>query len=361
MPIQIDKKLELLADSLVPQAFQLESPQFYEFIKAFLVNIQDVQDSINGNFLDTIDVTKIKNEEINRIYVQTYLSMLNLEDEENISGVVELIQVSKELSMLKGTQLLYTLLVRLLVYVLPEIGSQYNTLLQQYNEATGEEKALLEEQLNQLRINNFDRGYIEYGEFFDGGGNLVPFQYSIVTDFESEVFFKYIYPFAHPAGWLITFTNLFKYFVVENISLGCTFRAFDTFVFLAPLMDGSSTMGNTGKEYPTSAYARADMGPDTEYANILDKLTTDTNLVVEGGRVYYEWDNMSDPLNIVGNTTTEGELQYQILTPTDENPIVQGGSYTNTIGVSKGNGGFMISDNQNISYKVIIDDKNETI
>lgn len=356
MEIVLKRKLQQLTDSLVPDAFKQESPQFYSLIEAFLINIQEVQESINNNFLDLLDVNKVKNEEINRIYVQSYLSMMNLEDESNINGVVDLIRVSKEISMLKGTQLLYSILVKLLVYVLPEIGTQYNVLKAQYDEATGEEKVQLEEQLQRLRLNNFDQGYIEYEEFFTGG-NLIPFQYGITTDFEREVFFKYIYPFSHPAGWLITFTNLFKLFVEDNISRICTMRLYDTFIFLAPPLDGSTTGNNSNNEYPNSAYERADLGADTEYANIASKMLSTSNLVVENGRVYYEWDDMTNPYTIVGESSTEGELQYQILTPTTENPILRGGSYTNTIGVGAGNGSIMINDNQNITYKVIVDDK----
>ena len=103
------QKLELLADSLVPNNLKTTSPQFYGLVKSFLRNIENVQSSINNNFLDTIDISKIKNSDILRIYMDTYVAQLNFDDDVDVSILNDVAKVSKDISTRKGTILLYSI------------------------------------------------------------------------------------------------------------------------------------------------------------------------------------------------------------------------------------------------------------
>lgn len=334
--IILENKLEYLADALIPESFRQNAPQFYELIKAFLINIQNVQDSINNNFLDTIDLTKIKNDEIKKIYINTFLAMMNLEDEQEIDGLVDLVRVNKELSELKGTALLYTLLSKLLVYVLPNIGTQYNTLYAEYLEATGAAKVTLELQLEALRQANLDSGNMDISNLYDEFGDVVPFNYSIITDFDTTSFYKYIYEFAHPSGWLLDFSNAIYQLINETIEKYEHITIFDSV------------------DYSATELADPILGADIDLATISNNIVNTDRLYIDGVYVKYRYHDWIG--EVILGTTTKYNINAEQRTPPDIGMTYDAGGYlADTTGIASANGALDAGTGM-ITYQSFVND-----
>jgi len=336
--IKKSNKLEYLANTLVPDVIKNNSPQYYELVKAFLVNLESVQTSINMNFLDCIDFEKINNNEIKQIYIDTYLGQLDLKDEDNIESLGDLILVSKDLSVKKGTAIVYNLLINMLYYILPDIDNTFNTLLTEFNDPNTSEqrKAELEIIINEIKATGNIAGNIEVIENTDNEGNTIPFSYQVKSEIKEEVFEKYIKRFAHPAGWELEFTQAIIEYIFDTYTAKESVVIFDAFEY--PFIDGSGDFdgNNTSLIYPNNYYEDALLGLEADYNTIASKLLDSSKLYIQDGNVYYRFDNLNNPYTVQGSIT-EGS-QAIIKTPTITGIKPTGGSYTTTEEISYGNG-----------------------
>jgi len=351
--------LEDLADDLVPNHFIENAPQFYGLIKSFLRNLQEVQESIDSNFLDTIDYERIKNSDYKKIYLDSYLAMFNLSEVNNYESLGEMIKVSKNLGEMKGTALIFAILMKMLIFIVPTIGNTYNQLLLQYNTTTDEiEKAQLEKQLDTLKFSYQESGSVIYEEYFDVDENLIPFKYKIYADITPELYTKYIRNFAHPAGWEDTFIPVYVSFLSDMFEIEYEgFSIFDMFSFPYVEVDGVWKPMGTSLQYPTDYYQRADIGPEASYASLIAKIVNIDNVIIDAGRVYYTWNVMSNPPTIIG-TTGKGNTSAVLETPTVENFDMTYGAYSaDTTNIGTANG-CLTAGSFHIGYEIKADDKN---
>lgn len=354
------QKLEDLIDDLVPEHFIQNAPQFYELIKAFLQNIEDVQSSLNSNFLDTIDYKKIKNTDFKKVYLETYLAMFNLGDAPNTESLADMIKVSKQLGELKGTQLLFKILLRLLSFVVPNLGNTYNQLLLQYEAETDLIiKAQLEKQLNELKLSSLQSGSIIYDEYLDGNGDLIPFKYRITADITKEVYENYIRSFAHPSGWIDEFVSAYINIFTETINgIQGAFTLFDMFTYPFVIADGQQTaQANAVNTYPTSYYQPAELGLEADYTTISSKFTDTSKLYIDTGKVYYQWDDMSSATIITGEINTYIDATMTSVIKTDFQPTA-GGYAADTTNIGTANGS-LTAGNGYLCYQIIANNKDE--
>ena len=379
------KKLELLADTLVPSNLKSASPQFYGLVKSFLRNIESVQSSINNNFIDTIDITKIKNNDILKIYMDTYTAQLNFDDDVDVSILNDVAKVSKDISTRKGTILLYSILTKLLIYLLPNIGASYSLKIEQLKSATDEGTIkALEEEIEVLKINNYDLGYLQYYnlnadgvtyQIFDEDSNnnedITPFKYKIETDYEESIFNKYFKPFCHPLGWELEFISVINVLFLDKAEIYAQMTIYDCFV-LPPFDVGSDVyvsedgIGNIVK-YPFTIYDDAilDNNPDNLY--IYQSIVSDVgSVVVENDKVVYKFKNFSTeqpygstqtvPLkNKVGSYEDINALDYYLQSPDTGGLALVGQEYRYNNKISNWNGGVITNNGNNlVVYKEVI-------
>lgn len=301
MNFEINKKLELLGETLVPQYIQDNAPQFYQLILAFLRNLQQVQDSINSNFLDTIDVTKIKNDEIIRIYMDTYMSQISLDEDTYPKYLKDLILVSKDLSTKKGTIQLYKIMLRLAVYLIENVKNQYQILEEKYNNETNlESKKILKEELDLLKINNYKNGIFEYYQYdrdnveylFDPlsatNEELTPFKYHIKSDITKSIFEKYVKPFCHPIGWVVDFTQVLYTFIEDYLDIYCRFNITIYKKVPTPKVGKGYVAGNINKNYLENFDNKVFLGGLPFYDYYKSIVTDTSRLFVENNIVYYD-------------------------------------------------------------------------
>lgn len=383
------RKLINLADALVPINFRENTPQFYELVKAFLANIQSVQNSINNNFLDTIDVNKIRNEDITRIYLDTYCAQFHFDSDVSAQSLNQLIRVSKDLSTKKGTSMIYSILTKLLVYLLPGIGTTYTIKLNEYNDATDEiVKAELEVELRALEESFKDYGIVQYYDFNSITGepqlpednwdeNIIPFRYRIETDYERYVFEKYFKPFCHPLGFEIEFvTNIYRY-SIDSANLYCNFRLWDCFILPeVEISDDGNYISQDGinieTKYPFNYIKPVVLG-DYDYMDFLElqsKVSNPNSLDVIDNKIVYTFQNfgLEEPyvkgdvnakLRIpIGEYSDNNKLDYYLQSPRTDNLLLVGQKYLTNNKISSINGGTVTNNGNNVVvYKQIISNK----
>lgn len=385
----LEQKLIDLADSLVPINIKEQSPQFYDLVKAFLANIEDVQSSINNRFLDVIDVTKIKNEEILRLYLDTYSAQFGFDEDIDPVTLTNVIRVSKELSTRKGTRLIYFILTKLLIYLLPQIGTTYSEKLKEYNETTDEiAKAELELELEVLRINNWDLGILNYYHYnatsglaqeFDSTNpeneNIIPFRYRIESDYEESIFNKYFKPFCHPLGWELDFLTIIYRFLVDTANLSSNFYLYDCFVL--PTINvgdevyvSEDSKGNIIK-YPFTIYPDVILDTYTEenLLNYISKVVNVNALSIKDNNIIYKFNNFNTEMpytdinnaslrDKIGSYTNPNDLDYVLKAPSDGSLALVGQQYFYNNNISNWNGGVITNNNSNtVVYQQIISNR----
>ncbi len=390
--IQLDKQLIDLADSLIPNQIKVNSPQFYNLLVAFMANVQDVQDSINQNFLNTIDVSKINNNEIIRIYLDTYLAQMNLTDVPNPEALVDMLRVSKDLTQKKGTILIYNILLKLLVYLIPSIGTAYSEIINQLKTETDPEAILdLEATLEQLRNDNNDEGFLEYFNFNRDSGlkqtfdplsdqneNIIPFRYRLESDLEEEIFERYFKPFCHPIGWSLEFVTVINRTVSDSLSLGFTFNIFDCIVLpKTQANDGirANTEYDSEVKYPLNKLNDFILATDTDenYAEILTKVVNIDNVIRDGTNITYLHENFNTELPYLNDgvidTTVDRQqnigsfndldrLNYYIRQPSTGSMTTGNSIYRANNDIAGGNGGLFSNLNSNtVMYRKYIDNR----
>lgn len=285
--IQLQKKLSDLADILVPETFRNEAPQYYDLIKAFLANVQKPQDSLNMSLLDYIDVNKITEEDITDIYFKTYLATLNITEDENTLYGKDLLRLSKDLSMKKGTISLYFILINLLTYLLPSISNYYFDLLNllETGNLTAEERANIENDLADLReAGLISSAYVEVVE------NDV-FNYDVLADIDAEHFWNNVKPFCHPAGWHVNFTRVILRYIKDKIY---SYEKFNiTLAVEMPSITanyGGLNANPTGDDIGIEPRLQKWILGDASEAQYYEKaVLDDTKIYVDGTSIYYDF------------------------------------------------------------------------
>jgi hypothetical protein len=336
--IKLKKNLEKLAEKLVPEAIRNDAPQFFELIKNFLKNIQYVQDSLDNNFLDFVDPESITNEEVFKIYLDTYLAQMKLID---ISSTIDLkqafqsIKISKYLSQLKGTTEIYGVITQILSFLMVKLDAYAVTLKELIDKLRAEGRDQEADEFQReldlfMKYETLTNIYVAVTEDDDR-----PFHYSLLIEISEDIFDKYIKPFCHPAGWTV---NLF---LVAGRYIFSEIKPRDSLimhqVFLTP-----SALVNGGKASVGKAYLGNDL--DSIYdlwkakglSNYGDESTFDaykgnvpyepSRLYKDGGKIYYDFTNMSplkEPDNItIDSYETDGNLNFKELIPEkDQNAI----------------------------------------
>lgn len=282
--LDIQKKLKALANQLVPETFRYESPQFYDFIVAFLENIQEVQEQINVNFINDINTEDIKYNDVLKLYFDTYLATMGLEEDTEFTKVKDLLKVSKDLSYLKGTPFIYGILINFLIYLVPTIKNEYLDLLALAENETDEiYKQKLLDDAGVLREEGFTSSFVNVNE-------IDVFHYSIEADFKEELFDKYVKPFAHPAGWQVDFLQIVFRFIREDIENKEEFTIAQTFRLPGVIADGYIPANNTSDEYPLlPLYDTYALGSESSLTEFQSQMINPQNLYVEAGNVFYDF------------------------------------------------------------------------
>lgn len=360
-------KLEDLADSIVPERIKNESPQFFELIKAFLTNLEQVQSSINDNFLDTIDYNKVINEDYKKLFLDTYLKTIDIKNEDNLLSAGELLKVSKNLSVIKGTEFLYRVLVRLLLLIVPGIGTQYNTLLEEFNTTTDPiRKQELEVEILNLESQNYDEGFIEVDEVFNNG-EIVPFTYRVLADLDVIFYDRYIKKFAHISGWEETFIRSVKTIAEEILDTYDSFTVFDAFNYPLVPLDGSFNLVTSS--FPDDIIDPANFEsnftfpftfpfPFTESlssvvdVNVLKSKVIDPFSIFQiGDIIYYNWDKFNDPETFI----TEGTHTI-IKSPVKDDIIPTAGGYLSDTTNTGTMNGSLSAGSLKLAHKIIHQD-----
>ena len=351
------KNLVDLADTIVPINFQTDAPQFYELIKTFLRTTQTAQEMINSNFLNSVDFDSIEITDWKEVYINTYLGMFGFTDiDDSIDSLGELANMAKDISSIKGTAFLYTILLKLLYFIDPTISTQYNEKLTEYNEETDPTlKATLKAELDSLKEAGLDQGNIIYNEYYDDDGVVIPFTYGITTDISEDTFTNYLYQFAHPSGWICDYTNGIS--LLESESLEAT----ENIVIYTKIPFPDFTMdGEQGTEYYNSELIVDDpvLGDLVDLETITSKISETDRIYTDDDYVYYRLDHF-DGITTEGSET--GDIDVTYTTPLDSQIRLRyGGFSANTYELSTCNGGFSLDGSSNLTYQIkVIDGEDE--
>ncbi|MFK5883481.1 MAG: hypothetical protein QM489_03970 [Candidatus Izemoplasma sp.] len=272
--IKKQRKLEDLVDIIVPQTFRTEAPQFTDMIRAFLVNIEQVQTSINQTFLDIIDPDKIQSNDIMKLYFDTYLKTLNLESTENFLESKDLLNISKELVLKKGTPFIYNVLINLLMYIFPNVGNQYQEYLIKLKDPTltDNKRKYYEENIAFLESEGFDKTYVNVIE-----DDL--FSYIVEADLDEKVYHTYVKPFCHPAGWHEEFIQVYYLMVQDTTIVTDTFMICEITNFPIPTAKGDFIYDDL--LYPNIFLTDRILGDDSLYYEIVGLLTDPSRLYID--------------------------------------------------------------------------------
>jgi len=192
-----DKRLTDLVLHLIPSPMQTK--EMISLMRSFLSNIQRAQDSINVTHRDWLNPQNIADEDILLIYKNSYLQALKISESTDMLLIREVLEVSKDLAQRKGTYYLFYLLTNLLLYLIPEVRTHYETLLAQLEDPTLTEdrrKSLLKQIDDYKRETDFVTAQtainVREEEYM---------KYAVELSFKGSLFLETIYPFAHPSGW----------------------------------------------------------------------------------------------------------------------------------------------------------------
>jgi len=192
-----DNRLVKLAPILVPHKFQQEAPQFYELIQSFLMHIQRVQDLSNQANRPQLNIKEINEKEVLELYRKAYIQSLKAPDDSyDIILIKDILEVTKDLSQRKGTYFIFYLLTNILFYLIPQMKTQYDDLLEQLKDPSLSQtrKESLIKQINDFKLKNPVDNLLDVVE-------EAKMTYSVELNYPSSLFLEYIYPFTHPTGW----------------------------------------------------------------------------------------------------------------------------------------------------------------
>lgn len=292
---KIDKKLVDLANVLVPETFKAEAPQYYEMIKAFLANIEEVQQSAGSSFLDLIDFNRIDSNEILHLYFDTYLSTLNIDESADLTTSKDMLKVSKDLSVIKGTPFIYGILINLLVFLFEDISNQYKELLAILESADipddAREQILYD--ISVLSEFGLTSSFVEVHE-----DPIDPFKYTVSADFSIDAFEKYVKPFCHPAGWQIVFYQVVLRVMKEQMTSYERFELYQTF-YLPTIYSNEGVVANQDDNLPLIPFLDT-YSLGTDIASLKKKMKDPLKLYTVGADVYYQFVKIT-PVNNFNN------------------------------------------------------------
>ena len=374
--IASNNKLTDLIDVLVPEKFKESSPEFYDIMYLFLENAQNVQNSINVNFIDRIDIDRITSEEILNIYMDSYMATLKMPHDEDIILIKDVIKMSKDLSTKKGTVLLFNILTRILFYIVPDIKTLYQEMLDEYNsEDTSESRKLaILDQIEVYKKENLVNQYIEINE-------IDMFVYEVELSFKTILYNEYIKPFCHPAGWnVISLAKIYNYFsehyqkndnmTIQAIYLGDSLKYYHfDYVLDSPTdyvsydaREGTPVVNTLNTDVQTKAIIAKFNGDVSEVDEWKSKVSDPTKIEYDTELIWYKIDNIQPIIdttekvysqNISIDNTEINDCKYQDTTISqDDVDFFFENQYTSN-SLIKSNSGFVANGGKNFCVESI--------
>ncbi len=302
-----------IAEMIVPEIIKINSPQYFDLIKAFLYQVKDSITLGDKSFLDLINVERITSEDVLKIYIDTYLSTLNIDkDQENLVLIKDIIKVSKDLSTSKGTVFLFTILVNILKYLIEDIATTYSDLVNSLNNpnlSQSEKDSILE----QIELQKDD----EVGIIIDIRETSA-YHYDIVTTLRFDFVEKHIIPFCHPVGWIYNLAAIVRKLFVDNSFIHDSLKITSTIKIPVPVVgdgnilapfetwtdetdetwtdetDETWTSGNILSNHPYISnifefyYGHFYLGLESDLVDITGKIYHIDRIFVDNGKVYYD-------------------------------------------------------------------------
>lgn len=304
---------EELASVLVPETIKENNKEFYDLIKAFCKQLMNTKEYYERGYGRLINIDKVTNEEIIKVYIDTYAKTLNINSEqENVILIKDVVKISKDLSVSKGTVYLFNLLASLLKYLLRDINTVYDDLVASLDnpDLTEEEKELILEQIENQKT--YNETYIEVIE-------TGPYTYDIVSILTKDFIEQYIIPFCHPTGWVYNFIQVVTYVYTEAMRVKDNLTIYSTLKIPVPVVgDDFSELLFTPScpnifEY---YYGDIEIGTEAEYLDILSKTYNTDRIYVANGKTYYSLSNPSlltsdSALNVENVDTNEYQAFYK--------------------------------------------------
>lgn len=291
--IKIQKNLEDLAEVLVPETFRNDAPQYYGLVKAMLHKIQGVQDSLNNNMLNLIDPELISSDEIAKIYFNTYLAQLRLDDSKEFLLGADMLKVAKDLSLKKGTMTLYFILINLLTYLLPGVSNSYSLLIQMLEnpDLTDADRNQILEDISNLKAAGLTGSLVMVEEDI-----AVPYKYKVAADIDIESFYTFVKPFCHPAGWHIDFVQLISRYMKDKIHTTEKFNILMAFVLPTAEQANGGVYANQADDDSHGIegfYAPQPLGVASELEVLSKKCWEPDKLYINSGFVYYDFGQLT--------------------------------------------------------------------
>lgn len=336
---------EDLASVLVPETLKENNKEFYDLIKAFCKNIMSTKQYYDNGYSRLVDINKVTNEEIMKVYIDTYVKTLNINNEqENVILIKDLVKISKDLSVSKGTVYLFNLLASILKFLLRDVNSLYDTLVAQLDDPSlseDERNAILEQ--------------IEYQQSYNDQliniRETSAYNYDIFSILTQDFVEQYIIPFCHPTGWIYTFYQTAVYVYIENMNAKDNLTMYSTLKIPVPVIgDDFSELLFTPScpnifEY---YYGDIDLGSENEWDVIYSKTYNTSRLYIANGRVYYALNNpilLSDVANLIVDDITINDKQAFYTDATTDNSIMYrtSGTFANGYDGMTMNNGLVVS------------------
>lgn len=280
----INYTYEELASILVPETLKNNNPEFYDLIKAFTKNIMSTKKYYENGYSRLLDINKITNEDIIKIYLDTYAKTLNINSEqENVILLKDIIKISKDLSVAKGTVYLFNLLAGILKYLLRDVNTVYDDLVESLNNPnlTEEEKELILEQINNQQT---------YTENDINITETSAYHYEIVSILTRPFIEQYILPFCHPTGWVYDIIQVVTYIYTESARAKDNLSIYSTLKIPVPVIGDDFSIDLFTENCPNIFeyyYGDIELGEDYEYTEILGKTYNTDRIYVANGKTYY--------------------------------------------------------------------------
>lgn len=313
---------EDLASVLVPETLKENSKEFYDLIKAFCKQLMNTKEYYEDGYDRLINIDKVTNEEIIKVYIDTYVKTLNIDSEqENVVLIKDLIKISKDLSVSKGTVYLFNLLASILKYLLREVNTSYDTLVAQLDNPslTDAEREAISEQIENQK---------SYNDQLITVKETSAYRYNIYSILTQDFVEKHIIPFCHPTGWIYTFYQTAVYVYIENLNAQDSLSMYSTIKIPVPVVgdDFSELLftplcPNIFDYY----YGDIDLGPENQWDELYSKTYNTSRLYISNGRVYYALNSpivLSDVANLVVDDITATDKQAFYYDATTDNSIM---------------------------------------
>ena len=218
-------RVERILQKIVPEKIKEHNPKFLEFVRTFLDHIKTSIHYADTNFIDLIDIDRLSNDEIIKIYLDTYVSTLDLSSTSTFKDVrlaKDVIGISHDIVNNKANAFAYKILLSIISY-LTSVSTPYQELLNDLDKPTTspERRREIVKQIDRQRHMN-NGVMVEIKE-----DPSKPFQYKMITTAPITFLDKHIVPFIHPIGWAYDLRRLFR-IILEDDEVGSNPFTMDT-------------------------------------------------------------------------------------------------------------------------------------